>query len=70
LCFRGRVAARDVVAACYVGILPSGQRTEVRGCDLFNLRDGKVLRKDTYLNSPDPRKPKKQIEQVERRVVS
>lgn len=27
---------------------PKGRRMEVRGCDLFELRDGKVVRKDTY----------------------
>jgi len=26
----------------------SGKRVEVRGCDLFELRDGKVARKDSY----------------------
>lgn len=26
----------------------SGARVEVRGCDLFELRDGKVARKDSY----------------------
>ncbi len=27
---------------------PKGHRMEVRGCDLFTFRDGKVARKDTY----------------------
>ena len=40
---------RAVGEFTFVRISPSGQRTEVRGCDLFTLRDGKVLRKDTYL---------------------
>jgi steroid delta-isomerase-like uncharacterized protein len=26
----------------------SGSRVEVRGCDLFELRDGKITRKDSY----------------------
>jgi hypothetical protein len=40
---------RAVGEFTFVRFLPNGQRTEVRGCDLFTLRDGKVLRKDTYL---------------------
>lgn len=27
---------------------PKGRRMEVRGCDLFEFREGKVVRKDTY----------------------
>jgi len=26
----------------------SGEKVEVRGCDLFELRDGKIARKDSY----------------------
>jgi len=26
----------------------SGTRTEVRGCDFYTFRDGKVIRKDSY----------------------
>ena len=31
-----------------VATTPKGHRMEVRGCDLFTFRDGRVLRKDTY----------------------
>ena len=37
-----------------VRISPTGERTEFHGCDLFTMRDGKVLRKDTYLKFPRP----------------
>jgi ketosteroid isomerase-like protein len=30
------------------GTTTGGQRIEVRGCDLWPLRDGKVVRKDSY----------------------
>jgi ketosteroid isomerase-like protein len=38
----------------YVTTTRSGRRIEVRGCDLFTLRDGKVLRKDTFLKQVVP----------------
>jgi len=41
----------------YVLTTRSGRRVEVRGCDLFTLRDGKVLRKDTYLKQVVTPKP-------------
>ncbi|MBI2206491.1 MAG: nuclear transport factor 2 family protein [Candidatus Rokubacteria bacterium] len=31
-----------------IATTPKGRRLEVRGCDLFTFRDGKVLRKDSY----------------------
>ncbi|MBM4441829.1 MAG: nuclear transport factor 2 family protein [Candidatus Rokubacteria bacterium] len=40
---------RAVSEWTYVATGKSGRRIEVRGCDLFALRDGKVTRKDTYL---------------------
>ena len=40
---------RAVSEWTYVATSKSGRRIEVRGCDLFELRDGKVTRKDTYL---------------------
>lgn len=40
---------RAVSEWTYVATSKSGRRIEVRGCDLFELRGGKVLRKDTYL---------------------
>jgi ketosteroid isomerase-like protein len=30
------------------GTTAAGQRVEVRGCDLWTLRDGKVVKKDSY----------------------
>ncbi len=30
------------------GTTPSGVRLEVRGCDHYEFRDGKVVRKDSY----------------------
>jgi ketosteroid isomerase-like protein len=47
--FAGDRAAAEFT---FVRIAPDGRRTEIRGCDLFTLRDGKVLRKDTYLKQP------------------
>jgi hypothetical protein len=29
------------------GTAPSGDRIEVRGCDHFELRDGKIIKKDS-----------------------
>ena len=40
---------RAVSEWLYVLTTRSGRRVEVRGCDLFELRDGKVSRKDTFL---------------------
>jgi ketosteroid isomerase-like protein len=39
---------RGVAEWTCVATTPKGRRMEVRGCDLFQFRDGKVLRKDTY----------------------
>ena len=36
---------------------PKGHHMEVRGCDLFTFRDGKVLRKDTYFKQVIRKKP-------------
>lgn len=30
------------------GTTPSGEKIEVRGCDFYTFRDGKVVRKDSY----------------------
>ena len=32
----------------------SGAKVEVRGCDLFELRDGKIARKDSYWKLVEP----------------
>jgi ketosteroid isomerase-like protein len=47
---------RAVSEWTYVATSKSGRRIEVRGCDLFELRDGKVRRKDTYLKQIVPPK--------------
>lgn len=31
------------------GTTPGGDRVDVRGCDLFTFRDGKISRKDSFL---------------------
>lgn len=33
------------------GTMPDGTALNVRGCDLFRFRDGKVVRKDSYLKT-------------------
>lgn len=30
------------------GTTPGGERIEVRGCDFYTFRDGKIVRKDSY----------------------
>jgi ketosteroid isomerase-like protein len=30
------------------GTTPGGEKIEVRGCDFYTFRDGKVIRKDSY----------------------
>jgi steroid delta-isomerase-like uncharacterized protein len=39
---------RGVSEWTITGTDTSGQRVEVRGCDLFEFRDGKIARKDSY----------------------
>ena len=39
---------RGVAEWTCIATTPKGHRMEVRGCDLFRFREGKVLRKDTY----------------------
>ncbi len=39
---------RGVAEWTCVATTPKGRRMEVRGCDLFAFREGKVVRKDTY----------------------
>jgi ketosteroid isomerase-like protein len=36
------------------GTTIDGERIEVRGCDLFEFRDGKVVRKDSYWKIVEP----------------
>ena len=37
------------------GTTTSGERIEVRGCDLWTLREGRVIRKDSYWKIITPR---------------
>lgn len=48
---RGRWFAGDRVVSefRFITTSPNGERVELHGCDLFTLRGGKVLKKDTYL---------------------
>jgi len=39
---------RGVSEWLLTGTTPSGIRVRVRGCDLFEFRDGKIVRKDSY----------------------
>lgn len=36
------------------GMTPAGARVDVRGCDLWEFADGKVVRKDSYLKLVEP----------------
>lgn len=36
------------------GTTTAGQRVEVRGCDLFEFRDGNIARKDSYWKIVEP----------------
>jgi steroid delta-isomerase-like uncharacterized protein len=38
------------------GTTRDGQKIRVRGCDLFQFRDGKIIRKDSYWKIVEPRK--------------
>lgn len=37
------------------GTTPAGARIEVRGCDHFEFRDGKIVKKDSYWKIVEPR---------------
>jgi ketosteroid isomerase-like protein len=39
---------RGVSEWLLTGITPSGEKVRVQGCDLFEFRDGRLLRKDSY----------------------
>ncbi len=39
---------RGVSEWTFTGTRTDGSRVEVRGCDLFEFRDGKIARKDSY----------------------
>jgi ketosteroid isomerase-like protein len=36
------------------GTMPDGTRVQVRGCDHWEFRDGKVIRKDSYWKIVEP----------------
>lgn len=36
------------------GTTPAGSRIEVRGCDFYTFRDGKIIRKDSYWKIVEP----------------
>ena len=36
------------------GTTPAGERVEVRGCDLWEFREGRVTRKDPYWKIVEP----------------
>jgi ketosteroid isomerase-like protein len=37
------------------GTSPAGQRVEVHGCDHFEFRNGKIVKKDSYWKIVEPR---------------
>jgi ketosteroid isomerase-like protein len=46
---------RGVSEWTLTGTTTAGERIEVRGCDLWELRDGLITRKDSYWKRVDPR---------------
>jgi ketosteroid isomerase-like protein len=46
---------RGVSQWTLTGTTTAGERIEVRGCDLWELRDGLITRKDSYWKRVDPR---------------
>jgi ketosteroid isomerase-like protein len=47
--------ARGVAEWTCTATTPKGRALEARGCDLFEFRGGKVVRKDTYFKQVQPR---------------
>lgn len=47
--------AKGVSEWTLTGTTPAGARVEVRGCDHFEFRDGKIVRKDSYWKIVEPR---------------
>ena len=45
---------RGVSEWTLTGTTTDGQRLELRGCDLWTFRDGKVLKKDSYWKLVEP----------------
>ena len=45
---------RGVSEWTLTGTTTDGQRLELRGCDLWTFRDGKVLKKDSYWKMVEP----------------
>lgn len=48
---------RGVSEWLLTGTTRSGVKVEVRGCDLWEFRDGKVIRKDSYWKIVEPPSP-------------
>ena len=46
--FVDETAATGISKWTLTGTTPAGQRKEVRGCDFYTFRDGRVVRKDSY----------------------
>ena len=46
--FVDEIAGTGISRWTLTGTSPAGARTEVRGCDFYSFRDGKVIRKDSY----------------------
>lgn len=46
--FVDAAAATGISKWTLTGTARDGKRTEVRGCDFYTFRDGKVVRKDSY----------------------
>jgi ketosteroid isomerase-like protein len=47
--------AKGVSEWTLTGTSPTGERVEVRGCDHFEFRDGKIVKKDSYWKIVEPR---------------
>jgi ketosteroid isomerase-like protein len=46
--FADAAAGTGISRWTLTGTARDGTRTEVRGCDFYTFRDGKVIRKDSY----------------------
>lgn len=46
---------RGVSEWLLTGTTPSGVKIKVRGCDLWEFRDGKIIRKDSYWKIVEPK---------------
>jgi steroid delta-isomerase-like uncharacterized protein len=37
----------------FQGLIPNGRKIDVEGCDVLNVRDGRVVRNDAYMNGAE-----------------